>query len=182
MPRMPVRTVVGLVAFGLAFAVPTATAEARTKPTVRRTTHYLVGPATVRDAALARIRDLEVVIHQNQTAKNVDAFMSVWDPQSTLTTGGNTYTGLAQIREFWTTKSAAFKPENNWIEITATQRMATTMRGNHGTFHFECYYLDIPTKTVKGIMVVDSTVVRRHGRWLLEHVSVAPLAELKAAG
>jgi hypothetical protein len=44
-----------------------------------------------------------------------------------------TYTGTQEIRDFWATKSAAFKPGNNWIELTATQRMTTAVRGIQGT-------------------------------------------------
>ena len=159
-----------------------ASAHARHPVTPRHIPTYRVGYGTIRDANLGQIKDLEVVIHRNQTSKNVDAFMSIWDKDATLTTGGNTYTGIQQIRDYWATKSAAFKPENNWLELTATQRMVTTMHGNQGTFHFECYFLDIPTKVVKGISVVDSTVVRRNGHWLLKTVSIAPLANLSAAG
>jgi hypothetical protein len=49
--------------------------------------------------------------------------------------GAATYTGTPEIRDFWATKSAAFKPENKWIELTATQRMTTGARGIQGTFH-----------------------------------------------
>ena len=159
-----------------------ASAPVRHPVTPHHIPTYRVGYGTIRDANLGQIKDLEVVIHRNQTSKNVDAFMSVWDRDATLTIGGNTYSGTQQIRDFWATKSAAFKPENNWIELTATQRMVTTMHGNQGTFHFECYFLDIPTKVVKAIMVVDTTVVRRNGRWWLKTVSIAPLANLSAAG
>jgi len=162
--------------------VTRGSAHARHPVTPHQNPTYRVGYGTIRDANLGQIKDLEEVIHRNQTSKNVDAFMSIWDRDATLTTGGNTYTGTQQIRDFWATKSAAFKPENNWIELTATQRMVTTMHGNQGTFHFECYFLDIPTKVVKAISVVDTTVVRRNGRWLLKTVSIAPLANLSAAG
>jgi len=49
--------------------------------------------------------------------------------------GAATYTGTPEIRDFWATKSAAFKPENNCIELTATQRMTTGARRIQGRFH-----------------------------------------------
>src|SRR5919197_401334 len=131
LPRTLPRFLTPVAVVGLVFGASPAygTTVSRASGPVRHpvTSHhiqtYRVGYGTIRDANLGLIKDLEVVIHRNQTAKNVDAFMSVWDRDATLTTGGNTYTGTQQIREFWATKSAAFKPENNWVELTATQRM-----------------------------------------------------------
>jgi len=133
-------------------------------------------------ADVAQIKNLEVTLHQAQTAKNVDAFMSVWDQDASLTTGGKTYTGSQPIRGFWATTSPAFKPENNWIELTSTPRITASVDGEQGKLHFECYFLDIPSRVVKGISAVDSTVVRRDNRWLLKRVSIAPLATLSAVG
>ena len=132
--------------------------------------------------ALAQIKDLEVTIHRAQTAKDVDAFMSVWDADASLTTGGKTYTGTQEIRDFWATISPAFKPANNWIELTATPRIMASVDGDKGTLRFECYFLDIPTRVVKGISVVNSSVVQRDGRWLLKAVTIAPLTTLSAVG
>jgi len=180
MTRTIARILIPVALAGLVFGASPAygTAQTRHPITPHRISTYRVGYGTIRNANLGLIKDLEVVIHRSQSSKDVDAFMSVWDRDATLTTGGNTYTGTQQIRDFWATKSAAFKPENNWIELTATQRMVTTMHGNQGTFHFECYFLDIPSKVVKGISVVDSTVVRHNGRWFVKTVTIAPLANL----
>jgi hypothetical protein len=133
-------------------------------------------------ADVAQIKNLEVTLHQAQTAKNVDTFMSIWEQDATLAIGGKTYTGTESIRGFWATMSPAFKPENNWIELTATPRITASVDGDEGKLHFECYFLDIPSRVVKGISTVDSTVVRRDNRWLLKTVGIAPLATLSAAG
>ena len=135
-----------------------------------------------RSADLAKIMNLEVIFHGNQTTNDVDGFMSAWDRNATLTTGGQTYRGFDAIREFWSTKSPAFDPKHDWIDLTATQRNVAKADGDHGTLHFECYHLDIPTKVAEKISVVDATVVHRQDRWLLDEVRIAPLANLSSAG
>ena len=141
-----------------------------------------VSAASDTGADVAQVKALESTVHKAQTSKNVDLLMSIWDEDATLTAPGKTYTALKEIRDYWAMTAPVFKPENNWIELTATFRNTASVHGDQGTFHFECYFLDIPTMTVKGVSVFESTVVRRDDRWLLKAVTVAPLAKLSASG
>ena len=41
--------------------------------------------------------------------------MTIWADNATATLGGVTYTGKAQIRDFFATKAAPFQPQNHWV-------------------------------------------------------------------
>jgi len=101
--------------------------------------------------------------------------MTIWSDNATATLGGQTYTGKAQIREFFATKAAPFQPQNHWVSETPAYKIRVTVDGDKGTLYFECHYVDVATKQVVAVVSADQDVARINGTWLITHlVSATP--------
>ena len=102
------------------------------------------------------------------TSKDIDLMMSLWAPNATFTFPGSTAVGKEQIREFWLTKSEAFKPENNWIADTPSYKVRITVNGDRGTLYYECHFVNPDTERwSKPRTAADVDVAKIDGRWLI---------------
>jgi hypothetical protein len=102
--------------------------------------------------------------------------MSLYAPSATLTIPGQTAVGNEQIRRFWLTKSAAFRPSNRWVSETPSYKTRVTADGDRGTLHFECHYVDVKGKTVVVHLSADQEVARINGKWLITEMVVGSAA------
>jgi uncharacterized protein (TIGR02246 family) len=123
------------------------------------------------------ISQIERPFHKAMAKKDIDLMMSLWAPNATFTFGpGQTATGKGQIRNVWL-KSAAFKPETNWVVDHPAYKLRVTINGDRGTLHFECHFIDVKSKTVAAATAADQDVARIDGRWLITRM-VGSTAEL----
>ena len=101
--------------------------------------------------------------------------MSLWANDATATLGGETYTGKAQIRNFFETKAAPFQPQNHWVSETPAYKIRVTVNGDKGTLYFECHYVDAKTRQVVAVVSADQDVAKINGQWLITKlVSATP--------
>lgn len=114
------------------------------------------------------IDSIEKRFHQATSEKNIDLMLSLYAPTATFTVGGGeTAVGVDEIREFWTTKSPAFFPENTWVSDHPAYKLEITVNGDRGTLHFECHYVDAETSKVVAVTAGDMDVARIEGEWLI---------------
>lgn len=114
------------------------------------------------------IDKIEKDFHQATSEKDIELMLSLYAPNATLTVGGGeTAVGVDEIREFWTTKSPAFEPTNNWISDHPAYKLKITVNGDRGTLHFECHFVDAETGQVVAVTAGDADVARIDGRWLI---------------
>jgi ketosteroid isomerase-like protein len=123
--------------------------------------------ALQKQADTLAIEQIEVNWHKASSTKNLDLMMSLWADNATATLGGQTYTGKAQIRQFFATKAAPFRPQNHWVSDTPEYKLRVTVDGNTGTLYFECVYVDVTTRAVKAVVSADQDVAKINGRWLI---------------
>src|SRR6266496_1759981 len=123
------------------------------------------------------IEQIEVKWHEASSTTNLDLMMSLWADNATFTAGGQTYTGKADIRNFFATKAAPFQSKNNWVSDTPAYKVRTTVDGDKGSVSFECDYIDVATKQVANFVAADNSVARINGTWLITN-SVASAATL----
>jgi hypothetical protein len=129
-----------------------------------------------KEADLYEIDQIEATWHKAASTHDVDLMMSVWAPGATFSIGTRELTGQDQIRAFFTTEAAPFKPENQWVSETPAYKIRTTVDGDKGTLYFECHYVDVATRTVKSVVAADQKVARINGKWLItESVSATPV-------
>jgi len=123
------------------------------------------------------IAQLQQNFHQATSKKDIGLMMSLYAPNATLTIPGQTAVGKDKIRQFWLTKSDAFRPTNRWISETPAYKMRITADGDRGTLHFECHYVDVKGKTLKVSLTADQEVARIDEKWLITDMVVgqAPL-------
>jgi ketosteroid isomerase-like protein len=121
----------------------------------------------------AAIDQIEVVWHKASSLKDVNLMMTIWADDATFTVGSQTYTGKAQIRNFFATKAAPFKPQNHWESDTPAYKVRITVNGDQGTLYFECHYIDVATRKVAAVVAADQNVERINGRWLIKSSSSA---------
>lgn len=126
------------------------------------------------DAQARRFQDMweidkiEKEFHGAMSAKNVDQMMALWAPNATMTVGpGVTASGVDEIRQFWSTESAPFFPENDWISDHPAYKLEITVSGDRGTLHFECHFIDVNTGEVVSATAADLDVARIDGDWLI---------------
>ncbi len=131
-----------------------------------------------RNADRWAIDSIEKNFHKATSKKDVDLMMSLWAPNATMTVGpGQTAAGTKQIRRFWLTKAAVFKPENTWLSDTPAYKIRITVNGDRGTLSFECHYIDLKTGKAVSITRADQEVARIGGEWLITNMvgGTAPL-------
>jgi ketosteroid isomerase-like protein len=113
------------------------------------------------------ISEIERDFHESMTKKDIDLMMSRWAPHATFAFApGQTATGKGEIRKIWL-KSAAFKPEANWVSDHPAYKLRVTVNGDRGTLQFECHFIDVETKKVALVTAADQDVARIDGRWLI---------------
>jgi ketosteroid isomerase-like protein len=114
------------------------------------------------------IDQIEKNFHKATSVKDIELMLSLYSPNATFTVGGGeTAVGLDEIREFWTTKSPAFLPTNNWISDHPAYKLEITLNGDRGTLHFECHFVDAETGVVAAVTAGDADVARIDGQWLI---------------
>jgi hypothetical protein len=129
---------------------------------------------TQREADLYEIDHVERAFHRAGSTHNVDLMMSLWAPGATFNIGTNTYTGKAQIRNFFATKNAAFQARNHWESDTPSYKIRVTLNGDKATLYFECHYVDVRTSKVAAVVGVDHNLQKIDGKWLIVSGSGAP--------
>ena len=123
-----------------------------------------------------QIDQIEVTWHKAASTKDVNLMMSIWADNATFQIGPRTYIGKDQIRAFFETKAAPFKPGNTWESDTPAYKIRITVSGDTGTLYFECHYVDIATHKVVVVAGADVAVGRIHGHWLItSSVSAIPM-------
>ena len=131
--------------------------------------------AAQKQADILAIEHIESTWHKASSLKDLNLMMSIWADDATATLGSQTYVGRDQIRDFFATKAASFKPENHWLSDHPAYKMRVTVDGDRGTLYFECHYIDVQTRQVKAVVAADQKVARIKGRWLITSlVSATP--------
>jgi SnoaL-like domain len=127
-----------------------------------------------KEANLFEIEQIEKTFHEAATTHNVNMMMSLFAPGAVFNIGGSTYTGKAQIRNFFAKKNPAFFPQNHWEADTPSFRIRATVDGDKGTLFFECHYIDVKTGKVTLLLSVDHTVQKIDGKWLITSSAGSP--------
>lgn len=129
-----------------------------------------------KQADVYAIEQIEVNWHKASSTKDVDLMMSLWADNATFNVGTQNYTGKDQIKAFFVTKAAPFRPENHWISETPAYKIRVTLNGDNGTLYFECHYVDINTRQIRAIVSADSIVSRINGKWLItQSITATPI-------
>jgi len=128
------------------------------------------------DADKYAIAEVETTWHKATTLKDIDLMMSLWHDDGIMQVGDLTYTGKAQVRQFFETTASPFKPENNWLSDHPAYKMIITVDGDKGTLYFECHFVDVKTREVKAVVAADLRLERVNGNWLITHnVAATPI-------
>jgi ketosteroid isomerase-like protein len=126
---------------------------------------------------LFEIGEIERDFHEALSKKDIEMMMSLWSQNATFTAGaGKTATGRPEIQQFWL-KSEAFKPSTEWVSDHPAYKLRATVKGDRGTLHFECHFVDVKTGEVEQVTAGDLDVSRIDGRWLITNM-VGGTAEL----
>jgi len=123
-------------------------------------------PATFEAADKFAITELQTRFHEANSTKNLELLMSLFADDAVFTSGGHTFTGKDQIRNFYVTKAGPFRPENNWTSLHPAFKVRITAAEDRGTVHFECHYVDVATQEFKSSVGADGKVARIDGKWL----------------
>lgn len=124
-----------------------------------------------------QLHKIEITFHEAGTTKNLDLMLSLFADDATLTSGGKTYTGKDQIREYW--KAAGpFQPQNQWVAYTPAFRIKYDVQGNTAHLYFECLYVDKAAKKIAAHTNSNDTLIRANGQWLIKDMKAAAVPEL----
>ncbi len=124
-----------------------------------------------------QMHNIEINWHTAQTTKDLDLMLSLFADEATLTgPGGKTYTGKAQIKQFWQA-NPVFKPQNQFVAYTPPSRFKYDIEGNTGHVYFECIQLNSATNEIvpHSHVGVQADVIRVDGRWLIKDAKGTPL-------
>lgn len=112
------------------------------------------------------ITNLQTKWHEANSTKNLDLVMTLFADDAVYTVGGQHYSGKDQIRNFITTKSGPFQPQNQWTSLHPAFKVRITSVEDRGTIHFECHYVDVETQAFKSSVAADGKVARIKDKWL----------------
>jgi hypothetical protein len=129
--------------------------------------------AIQRDATRYQIDQIERTFHRAMSIHDVDMIMTLFAPGAVFNLGLETFSGKAQIRNFFANHNAAFQPQNDWESDTPSYKIKVKVNGDKGTIYFECHFVDVKTGTVKSLVGVDQTVQKIDGKWLIVQSAVA---------
>jgi ketosteroid isomerase-like protein len=124
-------------------------------------------PSVQKDADMFQIEQIEQKWHEATSHHDLNLMMSLWAPGAVFNIGTATYTGKAQIRNFFAKTNPAFSPENHWESDTPTYKIKVTVNGDKGTLYFECHYIDPKTAKVVKVVGVNHQVQKINGKWLI---------------
>lgn len=124
------------------------------------------------------LHQVEITFHQAASTRDVALMMSLFTPDAVLTAGGATYSGSAAIAGYFSNVAGSFKPANNWIAYTPTQRITTTVNGDSAELYFECLYMDVTTGQVGAHTYSKDTLVRAGDHWLIKSMDAGKVAAL----
>ena len=120
---------------------------------------------TQQEADMWEIDQIEVKFHRSTSHHDINLMMSLWAPGAVFNIGTATYTGKAQIRNFFLKINPAFS--HHWESDTPSYKIRATVNGDKGTIYFECHYIDPKTSKVVKVVSVNHNVQRINGKWLI---------------
>ena len=124
-----------------------------------------------------QIHNIEITFHKAASMKDLDLMMSLFATDAVLSAGGKTYTGTAEIRDFW--KSAGtFQPQNQWVAYTPAFRIRYNVEGDRALLYFECLYVDKAANKITAHTNSFDTLVKVHGHWLINEMKAAAVPQL----
>jgi SnoaL-like domain len=123
------------------------------------------------------IHQIEIVFHEAGTTKNLDLMLSLFAPDATISSGGKTYSGADQIREYWRA-AGPFQPQNQWVAYTPAFRIKYSVEGDKAHLYFECLYVDKAANKIAVHTNSNDDLVRVDGKWLIKQMTAAIVPEL----
>ena len=109
---------------------------------------------------------------------NADAMASLWVEDSSLTlNNGTPYVGKAAVLNFFVTGPYF---THNWVSLAPEWKTTLSVHGNRAEATTECIATDVTVtpNVVRGVIQVNATCERRHGKWLFTHMDNVTLPEL----
>jgi hypothetical protein len=143
-------------------------------------------PAVCQDSAAdtLAVRNVEIQFHQAGSVlpeKNIDLMMSLFTDDAVLTDTAHDnmqYKGKAEVRRYFETVAAPFRPANHWIGYTPAMRIRSEVTGNRATLYFECLWMDVDKNAIGSHSFSDMTLVKANGKWLVSTIKVGKVAQL----
>ena len=123
------------------------------------------------------MHQIEIVFHEAGTTKNLDLMLSLFTQDATISSGGKTYSGTDQIREYWRA-AGPFQPQNQWVAYTPAFRIKYNVEGDNAHLYFECLYVDKAANKIAAHTNSNDDLVRVGGKWLIKQMTAATVPEL----
>jgi ketosteroid isomerase-like protein len=108
---------------------------------------------------------------------NIDAMMSLWTDDSSLTLNGLTHVGKAAIQTFFQTSGYFL---NKWVSLAPEYKTTVNLHGNTAEVSTQCVAVDLSTTppVVRSVIQVNAVVVKHGDTWMfvsMNNTSGAPL-------
>jgi hypothetical protein len=127
----------------------------------------VLGPESTQ---VVEIHELQAAFHLAKSTQDIDLMMSLWDDNAVFRFGGNTYTGLDQIRTFFL-GSGSFT--HHRLSLTSSFKIRVDVHGDQADLYFEC--IDIgnfdTSPVVAGALFAGGTVRHVRGKWLFSDIT-----------
>jgi hypothetical protein len=102
--------------------------------------------------------------------QNIDGMLALFDRNARLVSGGRTYVGTDQIREYWV-RSGAFRPGSRWVGYSSGHTVRVGPDADSATLVFECVWLDAGTSRIVARSFARDVLVRSGGAWTIKEMS-----------
>lgn len=135
-------------------------------------------------ADILAVRNVEIQFHTAGSVlpeKNLELMMSLFADAAALTDTANhdtQYKGKAEVRRYFETVAAPFRPEHHWIGYTPAMRIKSEVDGNRATLYFECLWMDADKNAVGAHSFSDMVLMRARDKWLVTAIKVGKVQQL----
>ena len=132
----------------------------------------------LQEADAAEIGDLLAGFHGALSyGGDIDAMMSLWADDSSITFNGTLYAGKAGVQTFFSGNGYF---HNNWVSLAPEFKTQITIHGDKAEAVTQCVATDISVtpNVIKGVVQVNAVAERIHGKWVfisMNNTSPAPL-------
>ncbi len=108
---------------------------------------------------------------------NLSAMSDIWAEDSSITLNGVSHVGKPAVMTFFVTGGYFL---NNWVSLAPEYKTQITVHGHTAEATTQCVAIDLSATpmVVKGVIQVNATAVRQHGKWLftsMNNTTPAPL-------
>ncbi|HET6486185.1 MAG TPA: nuclear transport factor 2 family protein, partial [Spirochaetia bacterium] len=124
----------------------------------------------LRPGSVLEVERVQSALIQACSDRDLSAVLALFTPDATVRSGGRTYTGILQIRDYWA-QTAAFRSGSPWVGYAAPVSVRIETDPDRASVMFDWVWVNPETSRVAGLSRSEGVLVRVGRTWMIEDLS-----------